>query len=159
MKNLYRLPVIALSIILLASCSKLVEELAEVEPDKTNILTSGSPWQFESFELAWATKTEKDTITDQEIEEEVNESYKNLEFTFNVDGSGLTTIPNAEEEPHTWTWFFDGNNKICFEGVCDNDSFTGVILSENNFSFDLTAGAPSETEGEQIIYSGRYIFK
>ncbi|QCX01594.1 hypothetical protein FGM00_16300 [Aggregatimonas sangjinii] len=156
MKKYSILSILILSLILSASCS--VEELLKEEPGNVEQLTSNSPWTFNSFELAWATKTETDTITDQEIENEVNDSYKNLEFTFNSDGTGLTTIRNSEEESLTWTWFFDGNDKLCFDGVCGTDSFTNVKLSENNFSFDLTAGAPSNTEGEKIIYSGRYTF-
>lgn len=155
MKTIYRLSILALSLLLSTSCS--VEDLIKKDPDNSDILTSNSPWQFESFTLAWANKIEKDTITDREIENEVADSYKKLAFTFNADGTGITTVP--DEEPHTWTWFFDGNNKICFDGVCGTDSFTGIKLSENDFSFDLTAGAPSNTEGEKIIYSGRYTFK
>lgn len=160
MKNFHKLSIVVFGFLLLASCSKLVDELVEEQPDKSNILTSNSPWRFESFTLAWATKTQKDTITDQEIEIEVNNSYKNLEFTFNSDGTGETTIQNSdEEEPHTWTWFFDGNNKICFDGVCGTDSLTGISLNENSFSFDLTAASPSNTVGEKIIYHGRYVFE
>lgn len=155
MKTIHRLSLLLLALLLSTSCS--VEDLIKEDPETSDILTSNSPWQFESFKLAWANKTEKDTITDQEIEIEITDSYKNLAFTFNIDGTGITTVPN--EEPHTWNWFFDGNNKICFDGVCGTDSFTGIKLSENNFSFDLTAGAPSNTKGEKIIYSGRYTFK
>jgi len=156
MKTIYILSILVLSFVLFTSCS--VEDLIKEEPDNTEVLTSNSLWKFESFKLAWATKTEKDTITDQQIESEVNDSYKDLEFTFKADGTGVTKVANSEEEPHTWTWSFDGNNKLCFDGGCGDDSFTGVNLSENSFSFDLVAGAPSNTEGEQIIYSGRYTF-
>lgn len=157
MKTMYKLSALVLSFLFFASCS--LEDLAKEEPNNTQILTSNSPWRFESFTLAWVTKTEKDTITDEEIEFEIANSYKDLAFTFNADGTGLTTTPNAEEDPHTWTWFFDGNNKICFDGDCGTDSLTGIDLAENSFSFDLTAGAPSVTEGEKIIYSGRYTFR
>jgi len=157
MKNRYIISIILFAFLLFTSCS--VEDLIKEEPDNTEILVSNSPWKFESFKLAWATKTEKDTITDQEIEREVNDSYKDLEFTFNADGTGQTTAPNAEVEFLVWDWFFDGSNKICFGATCGADSFTSIQLSENSFSFDLTAGAPSNTEGEKIIYSGRYTLK
>lgn len=157
MSTKYKLSMALLSFLFLTSCS--VEDLVKEEPDKAVILTANSPWKFESFKLAWATKTEKDTITDEEIELEVNDSYNNLEFTFNADGTGLTTMPNVQEEPHTWTWHFDGNEKICFDNCAIEDSFTKVNLTENVLSFDLTAGAPSNTQGETIIYSGRYVFK
>lgn len=156
MNTIYRLSILALSFVLLASCA--VDDLIKEEPANAEVLTSNSPWKFESFNLNSIVKTDKDTLTDQEIEQEINQSYKNLAFTFNADGTGLTTIPDAEEEPHIWTWFFDGNTKICFDGVCDADSFTGIKLTENSFSFDLTAAAPSNTEGEEIIYTGRYVF-
>lgn len=148
--------ILILSILLFASCS--VEELLKEEPGNVELLTSNSPWTFKSFELAWATKPETDTITDQEIENGVNDNYKDFELTFHSDGTGQTIIRNTEEEALTWSWFFDGNDKLCFDGVCGTDSFTNIKLSENNFSFDLTAGAPSNTEGEKIIYSGRYTF-
>lgn len=157
MNTIYRISILVLSVAFLTACS--AEELINEKPSNTEMLTSNSPWKFDNFKLAWVTKTEKDTLTNQEIENEISDSYKNLEFTFNTDGTGLTTIPNAEEEPITWTWFFNGNNKICFEGVCDADSFMDIKLSENSFSFDLIAGSPSNTEGENIIYQGRYVFK
>ena len=77
MKTIHSIFVLTVSVLLLASCSveNLVKE--EPQPDNAAILTSNSPWTFESYKVAWVIKTEKDTITDQEIETEINGLYKN----------------------------------------------------------------------------------
>lgn len=49
MKSQLVLPFLAISFLLLASCS--VEDLVKEEPNNTEILTANSPWEFESFQL------------------------------------------------------------------------------------------------------------
>lgn len=156
MKTIYRLTLLVLNFLFMASCS--VEDLIKEEPSNADILSTNSPWRFESYKVAWVIKTEKDTITEKEIEMEINGLYENLEFNFKEDGTGITTFPDPDEEPHTWTWFFSGD-EICFDGVCDGGNFSGIKLTESSFSFDSTAESPSNTEGEKIIYSGRFTFK
>ncbi|MRI00938.1 hypothetical protein GH721_10405 [Kriegella sp. EG-1] len=158
MKIISKISILSLVLLFLIACSAEDTLKEESQSNNSDILTENSPWRFSNFKLDWSKKTEKDTITDEEIELDVIESYKGLMFSFNSDGTGQTVMQDSNDEPHTWTWFFDGNDEICFDGICETNRFTNIVLSTDNFSFNIIAGSPSISSGEQIIYSGRYTF-
>lgn len=154
MKKSILYAVLFILLLIASSCSE--DDMQGGEKD-ADILVENSPWQFESFELSTIVKKENDTITEKWVQTSVNEAYENLAFTFNEDGTGFTTFP--DEEPFNWSWYFSGNDTICFDAVCDEESFTKVELTENSFRFELIAGSPRDADGKITIYIGNYLFK
>ena len=155
MKNLQLSTVLLLGLMLFAACSN--DDTAEKEASDTDILISNSPWKFERFELIEIAEKENDTTTGAWVEKIVNESYQNLTFTFKEDGTGFTTFP--EDINLTWTWAFNGDSQICFEGICDDESWTTITLSNKSLSFETISFSPEDEQGNSAKNKGKYHFK
>lgn len=158
MKNSYRLSILAMSLLLLASCSKIVEDLAKVEPSTEDILVEESPWVFSSYNISLVEDDGGSGLSDQEIEDDMNEYLIGVSFEFNSDGTGYNDIPDQGQED--WVWTLANNRLITFSDT-KNAEYTFFSADRNQMTFEgrTTTVHTRDSVKYNVTHVGKYLFK
>ena len=137
------------------SCDEENAEMTELS--LSDLLVQGSPWTFDRYEMTTILDDMGSDITQQEIEDDIDQSSAGIIFTFNADGTGSEQGPSS---PISWTWeivngedllitFSEGENQL-FEEFGVNASEMYLAIEAVTFDEDLVV---------EVLHYGRLYFK
>lgn len=143
---------------LIASCSKIVEELKTNEPDTESILVEESPWVFSSYEISILEDDGGSGLSNQEIEDDMNLYSAGISFAFNADGTGFIDIPEQGQENWVWTLTED-LLKTVSDTQTDRYTFFSADRNQMTFESRTTTRHTGDSVQFNVTHVGKYFFK
>lgn len=152
MKNLRKLSVLFLSLVLITACSN-----SENEVSNENLLTNKT-WTYSSFKLLNYSNTDK-TYEPIILENQVNNLNKDIALKFNEDGSGLLQSSSVNRN---FTWTQIGNKlQLVLPNLDQNtDDLIEYIftVSSSELALKLTSEIIIYIDDDEINVIGTFIF-
>lgn len=139
-----------------SSCSKIREEI-ENEPDKEQILVENSPWTFSSYENSFVEDDGGSKLSNEEIQNDMNQYLVGVRFTFNTDRTGFLDIPEQDREDWVWTLSEDHLTTI---SDLQTDQYTFFNVDKNQMTFEsrtITMHTKDSAHYE-VTHVGKYFF-
>lgn len=158
MKNLFSLSILAMSFLLLASCSKIVEDLVKEEPSIEDILVEESPWVFSSYGNSFIEDDGGSGLSSEEINNDMNQYLIGVSFTFNADGTGFIDIPEEEKEDWVWTLSEDRLTTVS-DAQTQQYNFFNADRNQMTFEGRTTTVHTRDSVQYNVTHVGKYLFK
>ncbi len=143
--------------ILASSCSKVVEKLVDEPEDMENILVEESPWTFSRYENTVVEDEGGSGLSGQEIENDINQYFIDISFTFNADGTGFIDIPEQGREEWVWTL---SNNRLTTISDTQTDEYTFFNADRNQMTFESRTSTlhTRDSINYVVTHVGKYFF-
>ncbi|TMM58749.1 hypothetical protein FEE95_04775 [Maribacter algarum] len=143
--------------LMLTSCSKVVEKLIDEPEDVENILVEESPWTFSRYENTVIEDNDGSGLSGQEIENDINQYFIDISFTFNSDGTGFIDIPEQGREDWVWTL---SNNRLTTISNTQTDEYTFFSADRNEMTFESRTSTLHTRDSIEYVVThvGKYFF-
>jgi len=158
MKNLIVIFGIFFGVLLFSSCSKDNEDDSDNNNlTDTELLVRKSPWNFNYFELIHIVDSNGTSLTQQEIENHINQEMNGISYNFEDDSTGRSMVNGVEQA--TWNWYI-ANNKLTLI-IPPPNSITQVLdfeVSATQFYFESQAHIYDEEINVTVYLYGKFVY-
>ncbi len=144
--------------LVLTSCSS--DNSNDNQQSITDLIVQNSPWTFNHYQLLDIVDAGNSTMTQQEIENDVDTSLIDYTLTFNQDGSGNTYLPNEGTE--TWQWEILTNNqlKITYDNSNgENDIYNNLNVTSSELTIEYQSVTFDSNATYEVLHNGIFYFE
>ena len=164
MKNNVILMLHCIALLFIMSCSSDDDNTSENDNPEVAIaelLVNNSPWTFTEYQLLQITDAGSSTMSQQEIENQVNSDFNQLQLQFNANGTGMLNAPILNS---SITWELQSNGGHLYLVVNeltppdDETLFTNVIISQNELRLDNASTVYDASADYNVGVLGTMVF-
>ena len=156
MKKLNLIYGLLIGLMIFTSCSK--DENTQLT--KEELLVQNSPWTFDYYELINIVNQGNSTLTQQELETDMNQEIFGATISFSQNGTGSNSIQGGNIS--SWEWEITEFNelKLTFNGdITDNYILNNIKVTENEFIYEEQVLTDDSSAGLSVIHYGEFHFK
>lgn len=144
---------------LFISCSSddsSTDVIAEVQLEEA--MVQNSPWTFSHYEVINIVDAGNSTMTQTQIESNMNLQLGGFTLVFNQDGTGETVVEGEEGESWTWSIENDDDLKILY---ADNfsDVYSNLIILNGQLKMEAESVTFDSSANFEVIHYGSLIFE
>lgn len=159
MKKLNSVFSLVFAIMLFTSCSSddnNTDAVGEVQLEEA--MVQNGPWTFHHYEMINLVNAGNSTMTQVQIEGDMNLQQEGLTLVFNANGTGETVF--EDEEGESWTWSIENGNdlKILYDDTV-SDTYSNLSIINGKLKMEAESVTYDSTANLEVFHYGRLVFE